>query len=137
MPGPRTLRDAFDAEPMPAVRVSDLNDRLRQLGAASTPDALVRDVMAGTGGLRRIGSAGAILREVVRYCPESARPIGADEVVVDGSSRGIRPTPADAVRVLARRLGDGNGRDRARWTRLLHGLPVPGRTVAGARERGR
>jgi hypothetical protein len=123
MPAPPTLRAVFDAELRPAVRVSDLNDRLRRLGSASTPRTLMREVAAGADGLRTIEAADPVLRTVVEHCPQSERPIGADAVVVDrGDGRGLRPTPADAVRVLARDLGTGDRRDRARWTRLLHGL---------------
>lgn len=119
----RTLKAAFDAEPGPAVPVSDLNDRIRQLGSACTPDALVREVATGRDGLRTLAPADAVLREVVGSCPPSSRPLGADRVVVEDVDRGLRPTPADAVRVLARRLDPRDRPGRARWMRMLHALP--------------
>ncbi len=119
---PRTIHQAFDAEPGPAMRLGDLNTRVRDFGAACTPAALRRQLEDDPDGLRTVEAGDAVLRGVIESCPGPRRPIGADEVVVIRGSRGLRPTPADAVRVLARRLEAGQSSDRARWMRLLHGL---------------
>ncbi|HKK93856.1 MAG TPA: hypothetical protein VJ925_10495, partial [Longimicrobiales bacterium] len=98
---PRTIHQVFEAEAGPAMRLGDLNARVREFGAACTPAALRRQLQDDPDGLRTVGAGDAVLRSVTETCPARRRPIGADEVVIDGGARGIRPTPADAVRVLA------------------------------------
>jgi|GEM_PF-4043822 len=120
---PRTIHRVFAAHPAPAMRLGDMNDRIRSFGSACTPAALRRQIEEDPDGLRTVQAGDTILRGVIETCPGRSRPIGADEVVVDGGTHsGLRPTAADAVRVLARRLDSGLRSDRARWIRLLHGL---------------
>lgn len=119
---PGTIQQVFEAESRPAIRLGDLNARVRAFGSACTPAALRRQLDDGLDGLRTFSAGDAVLRDVIEACPGPCRPAGADEVVVEGDTRGLRPTAADAVRVLARRLDAGQRSDRARWVRLLHGL---------------
>jgi len=115
-----TIRETFAAERRPAVRLRELNDRVRAQGAACTPDALRRELRAAPDlPLRIVDGSDPLLADLSDALPDPLRPSGLDDVVVDARPEGLRPTAADAVRVLARRLRPGGRTERARWARLL------------------
>lgn len=125
----RTIRETFAAEASPAVPLAYLNRRLRALGSPSTPDGLRRELRAAPeAGLRTLDAPDPLLEDVAAACSDGIRPAGLDTLVMDVGERGLRPTPADAVRVLGRGLGPRDRRKRARWVRLLGELGEPGTT---------
>ncbi len=123
----RTIQETFTSERSPAVPLARLNQRVRSLGTACSPDTIRRELRAApTPDLRMLDAADPLLEKVASACPDTVRPTGLDALVLADGDRGLRPTPEDAVRVLGRALGPRDRRVRARWVQMLRQLDETG-----------